>query len=134
MTKKKKSDVGAPTKFTAETIQKLTEAFLWGCSNAEACLHAGISKSCFYNYKKENKEFLDRIELLCNSPKLKARMIINKKLDESDSDIAKWYLERKAKDEFSTKVESDQNVTFTQMGSVKKEEKGEIKEISFKLK
>ena len=34
-------------------------------------------------------------------------MVVHKALDRGDKEMAKWYLERKAKDEFSTKQEVD---------------------------
>lgn len=42
--------------------------------------------------------------------KIKARYVVHKALEKGDRDMAKWYLERKAKDEFSTKQEVDTTV------------------------
>ena len=42
--------------------------------------------------------------------KIKARMVVHRALDKGDRDMAKWYLERKAKNEFSTKQEFDGTV------------------------
>ncbi len=106
MTEKTENNIGRPTVVTAEVLRKLEEAFTWGCSNREACLYADIGETTFYEYRAANSDFAKRIEVLRDSPKLKARAIINKKLNELDGDTAKWYLERKAKDEFSTKTEN----------------------------
>jgi hypothetical protein len=40
---------GRPTKMTPDTVKKLEEAFLLGCSDIEACLVADISKQTLYN-------------------------------------------------------------------------------------
>jgi hypothetical protein len=98
-----KNPVGQPTKMTKATVKLLEEIFELGGTDIEACKHAGISKKTLYNYQKKNPEYVHRKEGLKNSPTLKARIIINKQLDDSNVDIAKWYLERKCKDEFSLK-------------------------------
>lgn len=105
MAKKKKSNAGRPTVMTQEVLQKLQHAFLMGCKKREACLYAEIPESTFYNYCDKNPEYVEKIEAWQDMPKLKSKVIINKKLEELDADTAKWYLERKAKDEFSTRSE-----------------------------
>jgi len=94
---------GAPTKFTPETIQKLEEAFLLGCTDEEACFYADISTSSLYTYQKENDGFLDRKRALKQNPFFKARKCVVDNLEDSP-DFALKYLERKKKDEFSTQV------------------------------
>lgn len=101
------NNIGRPTVLTTEVLRKLEQAFTWGCTNREACLYADIGESAFYEYKQANPDFAERIQILRDSPKLKSRAIINKKLEELDDATAKWYLERKAKDEFSTKQETE---------------------------
>lgn len=104
---KETKEPGRPTVVTSEVLGKLEQAFMWGCSNREACLYADISESTLYDYKAANPAFSEKIEKLKDNPKLKARMIVNKKLDDYDGETAKWYLERKARNEFSTKQETD---------------------------
>jgi hypothetical protein len=98
---------GRPTIMTPEVIKKLEEAFSLGCSDNEACLYANIAKQTLYNYQTKNTEFVDRKELLKEKLVLKARSNIAKSLSAGDSDISKWYLERKKKAEFSTRQESE---------------------------
>lgn len=113
MTKKKDPKdlivAGRPTIMTPETINKLEQAFSMGCSDLEACLHANIGKTTLYNYQQENPEFVERKEILKEKLVLKARSVIAESLNNKDENTAKWYLERKRKDEFSTKIESDIN-------------------------
>ncbi len=107
MSENTKNSIGAPSVFTEETLQKLKDAFLMGCTDTEAALFAGIAVSSIYNYQRENPDFLELKRHLKENPKLKARLIVYKELDSLDKETAKWYLERKAKDEFSTKQEVD---------------------------
>ena len=97
--------VGRPTVMTEETIQKLEYAFMRGLTDLEACLYANISKSTLYNYCEENPEFMDRKEELKHHPTAKARLNVTEAIENGNEDLSKWWLERKAKDEFSTKQE-----------------------------
>lgn len=99
---------GRPTIMTPETIQKLEYAFMMGCTDAEACLYAEIGKSTLYLYQENNPEFIERKEQLKDNLKLRSRFNLGESITvERDVDNSKWYLERKAKNEFSTKVEQD---------------------------
>lgn len=104
---KKKSNVGRPTIFDDKMVQKLTMAFANGLTDREACLFVWIADSSLYNYCKEHPEFLEQKEALKRKPIIKAKLNIVEKLNQKDLETSKWYLERKAKDEFSTKQELD---------------------------
>lgn len=67
-----------------------------GCTDKEACLFANIAPSSLYNYQQENAEFLERKELLKESPVLKARQTVFNALDKVTT--ATWWLERRTKD------------------------------------
>lgn len=82
-------------------LQKLEQAFSLGSSNREACIYAGISEAAFYEFQKKNRQFLEKKTLLKQKPILKARKTIVDHLD--DPKIACWYLERKKREEFSTR-------------------------------
>lgn len=101
---------GRPSKLTPETIDKLRTAFLMGCSDIEACLYADISKTALYNYQQKNPDFVDQKEQWKEQLTLKARTVIANALNNKDENTAKWYLERKAKNEFSTKVENETTI------------------------
>lgn len=110
MTKRKdpkdKKPAGRPTVMTPEVVNKLEQAFSMGCSDLEACLFADISKQTLYDYQAKYPEFADRKAMLKETLVLKARSVIATSLNNKDENTAKWYLERKRKDEFSTKVEN----------------------------
>ncbi len=102
--KSRKGVGGRPTIFTPETVHKLEEAFAWGCTDIEACLHAGVSKAGLYKYQNSHPEFVDRKEALKNKPYLLARRSIVDRLPR-DPDLALKFMERKKKDEFSPRQE-----------------------------
>ena len=98
---------GRPTKMTPETVSKLEEAFMWGCSDVEACLYADISKQTLYDYQTKHPEYVDRKQSLKENLKLQARRNLSNSISiERDTDNSKWYLERKVKDEFSLRQET----------------------------
>lgn len=100
---KRKSNAGRPTVMTAETVQKLEYGFLKGLTDEQCCLFVGISKQALYDYCHAHPEFTDRKELLKQQPSVKAKINIAEGIEKGDADLSKWYLERKNKDEFSTK-------------------------------
>lgn len=102
--------MGRHTIMTPETLKKLDDAFIMGCPDLEACLLAGIGKTTLYDYQKENPEFVERKEALKNSTTLQARRNLAASIASGDLMDSKWYLERKAKNEFSTKTETEMNV------------------------
>lgn len=109
MTKKKDpkdyEKIGRPTEMTPETIDKLEYAFALGCSDLEACYYADIGKSTLYNYQNEHPEFLERKNTLKERPVFKARNEVMRAINEGDTATARWFLERKVKQEFSAREE-----------------------------
>lgn len=123
---------GRPTIMTDEVIQKLREAFLLGCTDLEACLVANINKATLYRYQDEHPEFVEEKEMLKKTPTLKARTTVVKDIA-TNPDLALKYLERKEKDEFSSKSEINTNLTFTQMSSIVVKDGGDPKKPGVKL-
>lgn len=107
--------VGRPTVMTEAVLFKLETLFAQGLSDREACLIADISTSAFYNYCEENPDFKERKELLKDKPKIKAKLNIAESIEKGDIDDSKWYLERKAKDEFSTKQEIAGDINISKL-------------------
>ena len=97
-----KNKGGRPTKKTDQTVSKLEYAFGIGCSIEEACLHADISRETYYDWSSKDEGFSDRMRLLRDKPALQARKVINDALIDGDASTAKWYMERKKSQEFST--------------------------------
>lgn len=99
-----------PTIMTPEVIAKLEEAFAWGCTDREACLWADIAEATLYKYQEKHREFVERKEALKDKPILLARKAVVKAIEKGDRVTALAYLDRKKKDEFSTKTEQDVRV------------------------
>lgn len=99
-----------PTVMTKETIAKLEEAFAWGCTDREACLWADISEETLYSYQKKHPEFIKRKEGLKETPIMLARKTVVNAIKKGDRTMSLAYLDRKKKDEFSTKTEQDVRV------------------------
>lgn len=95
---------GRPTKMTPETLEKLDQAFLLGCTDEEACLAANISVDTLYLHQRENPEYIKRKEQLKQNPFLIARTSIVSGL-KRNPDLSLRYMSVKKKDEFSTKTE-----------------------------
>lgn len=98
-----KSSVGRPTDFTDANVQKLKTVLQMGATIEEACRNAGISKQTFYNWRERYPIFVDMVAEWQDYTILKARATIMKGLDKDET--ARWYLERKKKDEFSIRQE-----------------------------
>jgi len=102
----KKNPTGAQKrqKKTDMVIKKLEEAAAIDASIDEMCFYAGITPQTYYNWVKEDKELLERLNALRNKPVLKARMRAVQGVDESYTN-AMDYLKRKRKTEFSERKE-----------------------------
>ena len=92
-------------KITEDVVNNLERAFMDGASNIEACTRAGISRTIFYRWLKENPDFADHIEELRSIPTGKARQNIVDSIKDGNIDSSRWYLERKAREEFGNKAE-----------------------------
>jgi hypothetical protein len=107
--------VGRPTVMTEEVLRKLEYAFFKGLNDVEACLYADIGTTTLYDYCKDNPEFAERKEELKKHPAAQAKINVAEAIENKDTDISKWYLERKAKDEFSTKQTIDGDIKVTKL-------------------
>lgn len=99
----KKSNAGRPTVMTPQILERLRLAFSRGMTDADACFFAGVSTTAFYDWQQEHPEFADEKARLKAHPVLKAYETITDAIDSGDVNTAKWLLERKRKDDFSTK-------------------------------
>lgn len=98
--------VGRPPSITKDVLQKLEEAFSNGATDTEACFIAGIAPATLYSYQVENPEFTERKAALKEMIKYQAKVVLKEKIVAKDAETAKWYLERKGKDEgFSARTE-----------------------------
>lgn len=109
-------------------LRNLRYAFDIGCTDREACIHANIGQTVFYDYCKEHPEFAEEKELRKEKPILLARKVIMDAITLGDNETrefnSRWYLERKQKGEFSLRTESlhgeDPNNKFTSLADALK--------------
>mgnify|MGYP003747028611 FL=1 len=125
---------GRKTVKSEEIIRKIEECAALGSSIEEIAFYAGIHRATLYRWMDEDNKLKDRIEELQERPILKARQTIVKSLD--DPEQAKWYLERKRKNEFSTKSEVESKSEIQVSGDVEVKTCSEdiIDEVLTKLK
>ena len=107
--------VGRPTVMTEAVLQKLEYAFMRGLNDVEACLYADIGTTTLYNYCEDNPDFRERKEELKKHPTAQAKINITEAIENGDEDMSKWWLERKAKDEFSTKQEISGDIKIAKL-------------------
>ena len=93
-------------------MEELKKAFAMGFTDDEACLYADVWVRAFYDYCTENEDFRELKELLKQKPKMKAKINVLESINSKNPlatkeklETSKWYLERKAKDEFSLRSE-----------------------------
>jgi len=82
-----------------EKVNLLRQAFAMDTTIEEAVFFAGISKQTLYDWYKEEPGLKEKLDELRHSPVLKARQTVIEAI-EKDKETAKWYLEKKKKDEF----------------------------------
>jgi hypothetical protein len=97
------SNAGRKGSVTKEKVSKLEHAFAIGASVKEALSYAEISRPAYYRFLDKNPQFRDTFEGLRTQPILKSLQTVYDNLD--DVENAKWLLERRRKDEYSTKQE-----------------------------
>jgi len=95
---------GQPTKMTPEVLKELKDAFLIGCTDAEACFVADITGTTLYNYQNRNPEYVEQKRQWKERPVYLARKCVVDNVSE-DKDLALKFLERKNKKEFAVRSE-----------------------------
>ena len=93
-----------------DVLNDLKFAFCIGSTTAEACSYAGITEQGYNKWIAKMPEDLRidwkfLVEKWRSETILKARNTINNDLEEPST--AKWYLERKRRDEFATRTEQE---------------------------
>lgn len=102
---KKKNKGGRPTKKDKKTVKKLIEGFKRDYTVEEACAYAKISKQTFYNWLDNDKKFLDEIECAKYYLFQAAKNTIGHRISKGDKELAKWFLERRAKRLYAQRTE-----------------------------
>jgi hypothetical protein len=91
---------GRPPVINKVIVQKLEVAFRDGFSVAKACTLSGISRSTYYEHLKRNADFSDKMVLAQAWVTELAKQVVVAEIKAGNLPAAKWWLERKAKEEF----------------------------------
>jgi len=98
-----------------QIVSILKKSFQQDLNVEEACLEAGIRKSTFYCWCNASDEFSNSIAQAKQRLRVTAKKTVAASIEKKDIEITKWWLERRAKDEFATKTETDnKNQNFNQ--------------------
>lgn len=102
MTKKKKPEdlvgAGRPTIMTEENVKKFIQGFKLGFNDSECCAYVEVSRQTYITYRDSHPEFLDKVNEAKEYQCLMAKHTIAKNMGKPE--VAKWYLEKRRKDEF----------------------------------
>ena len=130
--KNRVNKIGRPSVIDDTKIRKLLSAYRLGATDEIACQYAGISLTALYENKKRNIEFQQEIDQYKHLIRKDAVKLIYRKIKENDVESAKWWLERKYPNEFSTNARSivaidnrsvNQYIEFTQDDTIIDERK-----------
>lgn len=110
------SNIGGRPKVISEaTVRKLEQAFKDGLSVSEACFVSGIGRRTFYDHKASNADFARKMELAKAYVTLRAKKVVVQSINEGNLTAAKWYLERKARNEFGPQPVDEDDEWNTQV-------------------
>lgn len=106
------NEIGRPTVFDENTLQKLEIAFSNDATDEQACFLANIATSSLYNYQKEHPEFLERKKALKQMVTYQAKANLKelifsqeKELEKERIEASKWILPKKEKQDYSERTE-----------------------------
>lgn len=102
----KKKMLVSKTKATPRTIDIILEAISEGLTQREASILAGISEDTLSLWKRQDSDFSEQIRQKEIESKLYHIRNI-RRASEKSWQASAWWLERKFKDEFSTKSNTD---------------------------
>lgn len=93
--------IGRPTVITPAIVQKLEQALMSGFTVETACNLSGIARATYYDHVASDDEFSDKMDRAKAWPTEKARKTVVAAIEAGDLQTSKWWLERKARSEFS---------------------------------
>ena len=93
------------THWTDAIVAELTSAFQDGLNITQACWQAGISRDFYYDRMNKDLDFADKMSRAREFPSMNSRKNIVTAIKKGDQNASKWWLERRSKDEFSTRQE-----------------------------
>lgn len=107
--KRVKAPVGRPPVITPEILAQLKTAFMFGCTNEEACHFAKTTPSVFYRYKEDKPQLQEEIDWLKTNPGMVAKRTLCMGVMR-DPKLALEYLRNTQSDKFTTSSKTTLNV------------------------
>jgi len=103
---------GRPCTVTPQVIAKLEDAFKKWYTDEKACIIADVSLDSLKRYCAKNPDFRTWKEMIKKQPSITAQEVLVSKVNEWDLESAKWWLERKDKEEFDKNREEPKGNFF----------------------
>jgi hypothetical protein len=91
---------GRPTVITPEVVSILVGCFQDGMTVREACWQSVISHEAYYSRVRSDEQFADTMARAQSLATVDARKVVIEAIKKGDLNTSKWWLERKAPDEF----------------------------------
>ena len=98
---------GRTSKYTEAVVRKLELAFKNDFNISQACDYANISRDTYYDWLEKKKGFSDKMEAAKSHLIRQAKINVARAVRKGDLDTSKFVLERRAKDEYSTRQDVD---------------------------
>lgn len=95
---------GRPTKYSDDVVKHITDALRGGNTRRASCAAGGISQETFARWLADNADFMDAVEKAEGEAELRNLAVIQD-ATKTTWQAAAWWLERKHKAEWSSRVE-----------------------------
>lgn len=107
-TKNKLSNVGRPTLYSDEIVEKLASIFRIGGTVEQAVSYAQIDKVTYYNWMEKHPNFSTKMEQARTYADIVAKnIVVDSMIKDRDVNTAKWWLEKR---EFKQTVQNNTQV------------------------
>ena len=100
-------NAGRPTVLTANVVSILVSSFQSGMSVREACWQSVISRETYYSRLRSDEQFADTMARAQASATVDARKVVVEAIKNGDLSASRWWLEKKAPDEFGRNPKVD---------------------------
>lgn len=104
------TQIGRPTVITPVAVRKLEQAFRGGLNVSQACYTTGISRTAYYARLEVDVEFADKMQLAQDYVTIKAKQLVVQEIQDGNLAAAKWWLERKARNEFGSQLQPNEEL------------------------
>lgn len=95
-TKNKLSNVGRPTLYSDEIVEKLASIFRIGGTVEQAVSYAQIDKVTYYNWMEKHPNFSTKMEQARTYADIVAKnIVVDSMIKDKDLTTAKWWLEKR---------------------------------------